>query len=397
MAASAKLVLRTAKTRADGQAPVYLRVTVDRKTRFTATGILVHPRDWNERKQQVRASHDLADTYNHTLADLLNDARTAVLGAPSAKAVKESLSGTAGSLTGYFERHIERLETAGQYWQRRHFQVTLNYLRAALGQDILWAEMDRGTLERFERHLRVTAKNGPNTARNHLKRLRRVYKEALRDGVVRAGDNPFETYSPPKAAAVHRRKLTLDEINALAAVDLAEGSPEELARDVFLFALYGAGIRASDVAALRAADVRDGRLSYTMMKTGHSVVVTLPPPGRAIAERYAATAGERGGLLFPLIRPADTRDPVELRKATNRANSRVNGALKRVAAKAGLGDGLTMHIARHSFADLARRSGGSLFDVSKALGHSSLTVTQTYLASLDQEAADRLAGAMWSE
>lgn len=396
MSTSIKLVLKKEKLRADGTAPVYLRATANRKSVYTATGIYLRPRDWNETRQEVRANHDLAVAYNSQLADRLNDARTAALDAQSAAAVKAAISGPTGSATAYFERHIERLTRAGQYWQTRHFSVTLGHFRAALGEDVRWAELDRAALERFEAYLRVTAGNAANTRRNHLKRLRRVIKEAIRDSEISAADDPFLSYTPPRAAPVHRRRLTLAEIRSLAALDLAVGSSEAIARDAFLLSLYGAGIRAGDVAALRASDVRDGRLSYQMMKTGARVTVTLPPEGRAIAERYAATASERGGLLLPLIQPADTRDPVRLRQATNRANSRLNGALKRVAARAELGDGLTMHIARHSFADLARRSGGSLFDVSRALGHTSLAVTQGYLASLDDEAADRLSGVMWT-
>ncbi|MBK7638425.1 MAG: tyrosine-type recombinase/integrase [Saprospiraceae bacterium] len=47
---------------------------------------------------------------------------------------------------------------------------------------------------------------------------------------------------------------------------------------------------------------------------------------------------------------------------------------------------LTSHIARHSFADIARKKGISVYDISKALGHSSIAITEKYLASLDDGA-----------
>lgn len=400
MPASVKLVLRTQKLRADGTAPVFVRVTANRKSRFVTTGVYVRPKDWNEKRQEVRASHDLAEAYNAKLADVLNEARTAALDAPSATAVKAALAGSVGSLTAYFERHVKRLETAGQHWQSKHFAVTLNHLRAALGTDVLWAEVDRDALGRFERYLRVDRKNQPNTVRNHIKRLRRVYREALRDGVIRPNDDPFATYTPPRAALVHRRRLTLEQVRALAAAPAPEGSTAAAARDAFAFAFYAAGMRFSDVACVKASDLKDGRrLEYKMMKTGAVVSVTLPPAAVEIAERYAPTAGERGGLLFPFLSEADTRDGVTLRRVANRCNSRINGALQRLAPKAEPAldaEGLSFHIARHSYADLARRSGGQLHDVSKALGHSSLATTQAYLASFDRDAADRLADAMWA-
>jgi hypothetical protein len=277
MSTSVKLVLRASKVRADGTAPVYLRVTANGKSAFTATGINVRPRDWNETRQEVRAWHDLAAAYNARLADLLNAARTAALDAPSAVAVKAALTGTAGSMISYFERHVERTRTAGQHWQGQHFAVTLNHVRAALGTDVLWSEVDRGAIERFERYLRVERKNQPNTVRNHLKRLRRVYREALRDGVIRPNDDPFTAYKAPKAAPVHRRKLTLEQVRALAAAPAPEGSTAAVARDAFVFAFYAAGMRFSDVACVKASDLKDGRrLEYKMMKTGTVVSVTLP-------------------------------------------------------------------------------------------------------------------------
>lgn len=401
MATSVKLVLRADKLRADGTAPVYLRATANRKSRLTTTGVYVRPRDWNEKRQEVRAGHDLATAYNRKLGEVLNDAREAALDAPTAAAVKAALSGTSGSMTDFFERHVARLEAAGQYWQSKHFAVTLNHVRAALGANVLWAEVDRDSIEAFERYLRVEQKNKPNTVRNHLKRLRRVYREALKESVIRPNDDPFVIYTPPKAAPVHRRKLTLDQVRALAAAPAGEGSTAAVARDAFAFAFYAAGMRFSDVATVKTSDLKDGkRLEYRMMKTGTVVSVTLPPAAVKIAEVYAATADERGGFLFPFLNPRDAQDGVTLRKAANRANARINAALQRLAPKAEPAldaDGLSFHIARHSYADLARRSGGQLHDISKALGHTSLAVTQAYLASFDRDAADRLAGAMWEE
>ena len=159
-------------------------------------------------------------------------------------------------------------------------------------------------------------------------------------------------------------------------------------------------MRFSDVACVKASDLKNGkRLEYRMMKTGAVVSVTLPTAAVEIADRYASTASERGGYLFPFLRSQDARDGVTLRTAANRCNARVNAALQRLAPKADPAldaDGLSFHIARHSYADLARRSGGQLHDISKALGHTSLAVTQTYLASFDRDAADRLADQMWT-
>lgn len=49
---------------------------------------------------------------------------------------------------------------------------------------------------------------------------------------------------------------------------------------------------------------------------------------------------------------------------------------------------LTMHQARHGFSELARQKGISVYDISKALGHSSLAITEKYLQDLDLDSQE---------
>lgn len=60
-------------------------------------------------------------------------------------------------------------------------------------------------------------------------------------------------------------------------------------------------------------------------------------------------------------------------------------------------DEVTFHVARHSFADVARQRSKDIYAISKALGHASLSVTESYLASFDQDAVDSLTDQMWND
>jgi len=97
--ASVKLLLRKDKSKADGTAPVWLRITANRKSRYVSTGVYLEPKYWNKTKQRVRASHPIAPALNARLQDLLHEAGRQALDAPSALAVKTSLSGAGGTLT----------------------------------------------------------------------------------------------------------------------------------------------------------------------------------------------------------------------------------------------------------------------------------------------------------
>ena len=129
--------------------------------------------------------------------------------------------------------------------------------RGALGQDLAWDEVDQDALVRFERYLRQVKENAPNTVRKELARLRRVYKQAARDGAIKVADDPFLLYVKPKGQRVERRKLTIDELNLLAELGaekgLLPGTFDETARNAFVFAFYAGGMRFSDVCCLKTS------------------------------------------------------------------------------------------------------------------------------------------------
>lgn len=49
---------------------------------------------------------------------------------------------------------------------------------------------------------------------------------------------------------------------------------------------------------------------------------------------------------------------------------------------------ISMHTARHSFADMGRKKKASTYDISKILGHFSLNVTENYLSKFDTQSED---------
>jgi integrase len=266
-----------------------------------------------------------------------------------------------------------------------------------LSETIYWAQLDARALVRFERHLREYDGNCTNSVRGEIRRLRRVIRQAVRDGVIRVDGDPFLRYKMPKEEPVERRRLTIAEIEALASLELPTSSFEAESRDAYLLAFYGGGARFSDTACLRLENIQDGRLMYRMLKNKKSVSIKLPPPALILIERRRPLAEPRPRkYLFSFLRPSDERDGVQLRRRISSANVRVNQALKALAEMAGIEkEGLSFHTARHSFADYARRRGGDIYGISKALRHSRLKETEAYLASFDERAVDDLTDQLW--
>ena len=400
MGSSIRLFLRKDKKRKDGKAPIYLRATVDRKSRYKTSGLYVKPKHWNDDRQEVRRSHELHAAYNAKLTELRLEAERAALDARSAEAIKATIDGHAGSFDSYLEHFIkEEKGRREQHWERKKYRTTLRKLREALGKDeIPWHEMTPETLRKLRRYCREELGNAQNTTRKELSRVRRVVRQALSDRVIDPVDDPFISFKLPKRVKPDRRRLSRDDVAAME--DLPLSGAAAVARDAFVFAFYAGGMRFGDVCRMKpdhvVSDDSGTRLRYTMMKTDEVVELRLPPAAVRIVERYA----EGSGLLFPFIKERDLEDPVRLRQRISSANVRVNISIKEVASLAGIRKPkeVSFHVARHSFADYGRQaSGGDVYAVSKALGHSRIATTEHYLASFDRAATDRLADNMWGD
>lgn len=68
---------------------------------------------------------------------------------------------------------------------------------------------------------------------------------------------------------------------------------------------------------------------------------------------------------------------------------RTNKSLKEIAKMVGLSIPLTLYVARHSWASIAKSKNIPISVISEGMGHDSEITTQIYLASLDNTVVDR--------
>jgi integrase len=155
---------------------------------------------------------------------------------------------------------------------------------------------------------------------------------------------------------------------------------------MFLFAFYNAGIRISDILLMTWDNIQEGRLVYTMYKTSKPHSLTLKEKPLAILEKYK---GKNESYIFPFLSDRyDYSDPIFKHNQIGAKTALINKYLKEIATKAKISKNVTTHTARHSFADIARQKTDNIYNLSKALGHSSLKITESYLASFDDQAVD---------
>ena len=289
-------------------------------------------------------------------------------------------SRTGDTLFSYMERQITRLQRHGQYRTAETYTTTLNSFRRFREEtDLPLAELTGEVLSDYEYHLRCTGVT-PNTVVFYLKRLRAVYNRAVDEELV-TNRNPFRKVSTSSEKTA-KRAIPLKYIKRLKDLDLSHSRCRCFARDMFLFSFYTRGMSFIDMAYLKRSNLKGNILSYRRQKTGQSLAMHWEPCMKKIALKYASSASSP--YLLPIIRhPED-----DVRKQCHAALTKINRHLKELGCTIGLPSPLTMYVARHSWASIARDEGIPLSVISEGMGHESEKTTRIYLASLESQVID---------
>jgi len=173
----------------------------------------------------------------------------------------------------------------------------------------------------------------------------------------------------PKRPKTLPKVLTMQEVLALFT---AIKSPKYKA---ILAVAYGAGLRVSEVCALKPADIDSQRMLIHVRggKGNKDRYVLLGETMLTLLREYSQTARRKGEYLFP---GQKTQNPI--------TTSSIRHVLKKVATKAGLSKKITPHTLRHSFATHLLETGYDLRVVQTLLGHTSIQTTQRYTHITDR-------------
>ena len=149
---------------------------------------------------------------------------------------------------------------------------------------------------------------------------------------------------------------------------------------MFKFSYYARGMNFKDMALLSWKDIANG--GYVRQKTDRVIMLPDNDQIRAILEHYR---GRDEKYVFPVITQRQkTLKQVEMRIKTGRKE--YNADLKKIARMAGITVNLTGYVARHTYATVLKKSGADIYTIKQGLGHSRVSTTQIYIASLDYSA-----------
>lgn len=433
----------------NGEYPIFIRIYQLRKSSYLSIGHSIPQGAWNEEEEEAwEAMPSLTKKLKATLTKeeqkAFREMQKSIILLPNAQKINSDIRAKIGELEAiqtklkangeaispsilkdkadnkdmiensrrdflnYIDEVVKRKFANKQIKTSVKYEILSKKLKAfRKNKPLPIEEMTTSLIRDFEAYLKKEGCH-QNYIYTILKTFRiAIQKEAIKeDKIFPPERNPFIWFSMPKLLPIVKEKLDIKEVQKIEALKLKKDDDLFHVRNAFIFSLYNAGIRISDLMKLRWGNVtEDGRLEYNMGKTGSKRSIKLLLPALNILKLYEPANRKATDYLFPFLSndapysklvsldDFQKASPELIAQQVRSLTSQIamyNLHLKTIASMAEIKKNLTSHIARHSFADIARKNKNiSLYDIQKMLGHSSVKVTEGYLASLDIEAMDK--------
>jgi len=186
-------------------------------------------------------------------------------------------------------------------------------------------------------------------------------------------EDPTQDLDSPKIGRTLPHAITVAEVDRLLGATDGNGSPEALRDRAMLELLYATGMRVSELVSLNVEDVSVfGGSVRCAGGSSRERVIPVAFEKMATVERYLRES-----------RPLLLRRPEQEALFLNHRGERLTRQgfwliIKGYAKRAGIGESITPHTLRHSFAAHQISSGAELKALQGILGHASISSTQVY-------------------
>lgn len=369
------------KIKADGTTAVLCRITIDGKQTVLSTGISCNPDDWNSHTSEIkdeRSNNQLKafrDRIEQTYENILKEQ-----GVISAEILKNTINEVNSVPTmlleaGEAERERLRLRSieinsTSTYRQSKVSQSNLRgYLLTLKMKDIAFTDITEEFGEGYKLYLKSMDYSAGHV--NHcftwLNRL--IYiavdRELLRYNPI--ADVPYEKKAAPKLEHISRNELKTIMENPM------PDKWQELTRRAFVFSAFTA-LAYADIKGLYPRHIgktANGQrfIRINRKKTDVEAFIPLHPVAEQILSLYNTTDDTKP--VFPL----PNRDQLWY-------------CINEIGFLAGVKGNLSYHQSRHTFGTLLLSAGIPIESISKMMGHTNISTTQTYAKVTDDKISE---------
>lgn len=294
--------------------------------------------------------------------------------------LQESATAESHTLVEFAEKVVAQLGERKEHRLTETYSCAMrSFMRFRKGKDIDLVDITRKMIEDYEHYLKLEGLT-LNSISFYMRILRAIFNRAVREGLVR-DSRPFSNVFT-KMTKTSKRAVPIEVIQKLAVAEI-KNKTELLARDLFLFSFYTRGMSFVDIAFLKKSDIHNGYLIYKRKKTGRELKVAWRPQIQDIVDKHPSYDGEH------LLGVLDKQQSKSLRDQYHYKQCHINEAQKRLANRLELGIHLTMYVARHSWATIAKEQNIPISVISDSMGHNSEKTTRIYLKNVDADVIDR--------
>ena len=378
--------IRRDKTNKRGEAPVFMRLTINGERADASIKRFIEPHAWNSAKgkanEKSRGGKDLNLYLDAISANILRIQRDLELDKKevSAQIILNRYLGKEQSdrhtLMEVFRAHNEKcralsgisLAPATVIRYETTLRLTEEFLQKNYKkEDCYLDEVTNQFIEDFEFFLKTVRRCCHNTTTKYLLNFKKIIRIALAKGWMKK--DPFAQvhfhFEP-----VEREFLEKQELKVLLNKEITITRLSQV-RDIFCFCCL-TGLAFMDVQQLKpehlVADIH-GKIwiRKARQKTKNMCNIPLLDEAQKIIDRYRDHPYcQTHGVLLPVC-----------------SNQKMNSYLKELADICGIRKNLSTHCARHTFATLTLASGATIDNVAKMLGHANVNMTRRYAKVLD--------------
>ena len=383
---SVLFIIKKSKLLKNGEAPICMRITVNKRVAEVMIKRSIPVDLWNQKKECSKGKDRVATELNH----YINTVRAKILQIHreleidnktiTADIIKDCFYGrdkVQRSLLEVYAKHNEKCRAliGKEYTESTvtKFDTSINRLKEHIRScyhrdDMMLVELDGQFIRDFDFWLKTDKHCQNNSALKHLKNLKKVVRIALANDWIKK--DPFYGIHF-KQEEVNVEFLSREELDVLMNKGFTIKRLEQV-RDIFVFCCFTA-LAFVDVQQLsREHLIKDNNgtlwIRKARQKTNQMCNIPVLSIPQRILRKYEDNAEcIKKGVLLPVI-----------------SNQRMNAYLKEIVDLCSITKRLTTHVARHTAATVVFLANDvSMENVSKILGHSNIRMTQHYAKVLD--------------
>ncbi len=372
---------------------IFYQILHERKQKQYVTDYHIFPNEWDDKKTAVRPNINLGrKSFLLSIKERVRwdiERFSKIIRNLDAKGLDYSVNDIIEefqryseecSFFNYMESIIIKLKQNGKIRTSETYSATLrSFKKFRKDEDIMFDCLSSELLEAYEAFLRLRGVSA-NTSSFYIRILRAVYYRAVEEDIVE-NRNPFRHVYTGIEKTI-KRALPLKILRKIINLDLSLIPHLDFARDMFIMSFMLRGMSFVDMAYLKKNDRLNGYITYRRSKTGQQLTIEWTKDMQDILDKYPENESD---YLLPIIRKRNVNE----RYIYRNVGYNINHNLKTIAKKIGISIPLTMYVARHSWASVAKEKGIPISVISEGMGHDSEATTQIYLASLDTCVVDR--------